>query len=294
MNFFKHIATAFYKSLYDIHWIAQQRGYLARALAYFFVFLFVTLCILLGILGRTASPRLSEVWDDIRADAPDATLTISEGTLSVTGLDQPYRHEFAFENGVTGVLYVDTVTTSSVALNDILGEADHVPVVLVTSKKIKMYDASGAEPFVENMSSFPNTTLRTEEVTSVIDGITAGRAVVGILLLLSLIVTVFVFGTKLVSLLVVAWLVYVVVRADKKAWTYRQIYTAGLYALTIPILVDAISMLVLGAPLPFVHTILLFVILFGIIYKGETKAPHVHEHTVPPSPPPPPSTSSEE
>lgn len=268
INFFKHIGTAVYKSLYDVRWIAGQRAGLGRAIGYLSALIFVISLVLVCVTGRTWVAGITGIWQDLLADAPEATFQVASGTLSVSGLEQPYRHEFQREDGSVTLLYVDTVSTSSVPLSGILDEEESVPVVLVTSKKIKIFDDTGTELYTDNIQSLPDMTVQSSQVTDMLNSVSSPRKMFGIFFGIALLVGIIILGSKLLSLLVVAWLVYIVVRADKKAWTYRQIYTVGLYALTIPILVDVLSIVALGTTLPFVHTIVLFVILFGVIYRG--------------------------
>ncbi|PIR76457.1 MAG: hypothetical protein COU32_02100 [Candidatus Magasanikbacteria bacterium CG10_big_fil_rev_8_21_14_0_10_42_10] len=271
MKFFKHIVTAGYKSTYDFVWMAEQRTRLGRALVYFFLlFFFVVLAV--GYSFARELPSLAlRYWSDVTSSAPELVVSVQNGTLSVDGLEQPYRHIFDSEdNGDSMLVYVDTVSTSSVSIDEARGDVtESIPTLVVTSKLIKVYDEHLDVVQTEYIEHFPAFSLTKDQVGERIRSLS--DAIIPWFLLLGVFVVTFVLGAwKLSYLAILAWLVYVVARADKKPFTYWQIVTIGLYAITVPTLIQGISILI-GQQIPFLYSVLLLFFLFGAVYKGMGK-----------------------
>ena len=251
--------------------MAEQRTRLGRALVYFFLlFFFVVLAV--GYSFARELPSLAlRYWSDVTSSAPELVVSVQNGTLSVDGLEQPYRHIFDSEdNGDSMLVYVDTVSTSSVSIDEARGDVtESIPTLVVTSKLIKVYDEHLDVVQTEYIEHFPAFSLTKDQVGERIRSLS--DAIIPWFLLLGVFVVTFVLGAwKLSYLAILAWLVYVVARADKKPFTYWQIVTIGLYAITVPTLIQGISILI-GQQIPFLYSVLLLFFLFGAVYKGMGK-----------------------
>jgi hypothetical protein len=270
MNIFKHIFTALYKSTHDFKWIAAQRYKMVRAFVYFFVLFFVVVLIRGGLFVQKVPNQIASHWGEVESTLPDFSIEVADGELAISEIEQPYRHIFEGDDGESLLLYIDTLTTSSVGTEEALGENEDMYAVILTSKKVKFYDHELGRTETEDVGQFPAFSFTKDQIKTEIEKWTEGAVptlfVVGVFL-----VTLFMGLGKLFYLLILSWLVYVVARADKKPWKFGQVYTVGLYALTIPILFQWILQAVLSITIPYVYSILAFAMMFGVIYKGGAK-----------------------
>ncbi|PIR75046.1 MAG: hypothetical protein CO030_01850 [Candidatus Magasanikbacteria bacterium CG_4_9_14_0_2_um_filter_42_11] len=271
MNFLKHIATAFYKSFYDVKWMAEQRMNMWRAIAYFFVLFFITVLISGFWLTRGFSSKALTLWDELTDNTPDFTMSVQDETFRITDLDQPYRKVLDGNDG-DGLLYIDTVTTSSVRIEDVRGEGqDDMPAIVITSKLVKIYDAGDEPVQTEYIKNVPSFTLTKQQVSDKIATFFQGT-MIWLFALVGIFVAVFLGLGKLFYLGIVAWLVFVVARADRKPVTYWQVFTIGVHALTVPTLLQ-LGMIFLGYPIPYVYSAVLLGFMFGAIFYGMKKTP---------------------
>jgi len=266
MNIFRHIFIAAYKSVHDLKWMASQRQYRGRAFAYFFVLL----CVVVGVRGwffvHDVPSIMSEQWNRIESQIPDFRVEKNDEGLSVTGIDQPYIHTFE-EDGDRVLVYVDTVTTSSIRIEDVIGTSTDTYAIVVTSKKIKFFDKDTEQTQTEDVSQLPQMSFTKADVGNEIrtldDTFPTWIFIFGVVC-----VTLFWGIGKMAHLLLLSWLVYAVARADKKPWTLWQIFVVSLYASTIPIVLQQGMTLLFGYPIPYIYSIVAVAILFAIIYKG--------------------------
>jgi len=272
MKFLKHIATAFYKSCYDVTWLASNREKLGSALAYFFIFFFLVVVIGGYLFVRDLPSQALVYWNEVTENAPDVAVSVQDGTLSISGLEQPYRQIFESTEGDAMLLYVDTVTTSSVSIEDARGDVvDEIPTLVLTSKLIKVYDQDLKNVQTEYIKNVPSFSVTRQQVSDKLTTFFQG-AMPWILLAIALVITGFLGMWKLFFLGIMSWLVYVVARADKKPITYWQVFTIGVYALTVPTIVQLI-MLLMVFPVPYVYSIILLGFMFGALFYGMKKMP---------------------
>jgi len=289
---FKHIITAFYKSFYDFKWITLQRGKMAYAFFYFFVLFFVVVGVRGWFFIQDIPTNIVAHWDMVETNLPeDFFVEKNDDGLSVIGVDQPYIQEFKEDND-TVLVYVDTVSTSSISIEEVLGTSTDRYVVLVTSKKLKFFDPHAKKTESEDVAQLPNFSFTKQQVGNEIAKLTE-RFLPGIFIVGVFFVTVFFGVGKLGYLVILSWLVYTVARADKKLWKFGQVFTIGLYALTIPILFQWGVQTFLPFSIPYIYTLLVGVMMFGVIYKGGAQEksdtpggqPPLPEPPTPPTPP---------
>ncbi len=287
MNIFKHIITALYKSLYDFKWIAAQRHSLLRAFIYFFVFFFVVIGVRGWFFVQDAPSAVIGYWETFETEIPDFSVEKTDDGLSFVGLDQPFVKEFE-EDGKSVLVYIDTVSTSSISVEDVLGDEEEMYAVVVTSQKMKFYDYESGHTDIENVRQLPNFAFSKaqmgEEITKWADRIFPGIFFAGVFFL-----TLLLGAGKLLYLLALSWLVYVIARADKKTWKFGQVYTIGLYAITIAVLVQW-GITFFYTEVPYIYSILALVMMYLVVYKGLTGTKDIGPSDVPkvPEPPKPP------
>ncbi len=70
-------------------------------------------------------------------------------------MEQPYKYTFE-EDGESVLVYIDTVSTSSISVDDVIGEDEEMYAVIVTSKKVKFYDYESGHTDVEDINQLPD------------------------------------------------------------------------------------------------------------------------------------------
>lgn len=267
MNILRHIITASYKSLYDFKWITLQKDKTFLSFVYFFAFFFVIVSLRGLFFVQDIPKNFASHWEVIYSSFPkEFYVEKNDSGLSLSGLDQPYITEFKDDNYLVTV-YIDTVSTSSVSVDDVIGDsATDKYLVLVTSKKFKFYDPSTKKTVTEDIGNLPNFSFTKEqignEVVKLKERMFPGLFFVGVLIF-----TIFFGAEKLFYLLFLSWFVYIFSRADKKAWRFAQVYTIGLYAITLAILVQW-GLTFFYLDIPYIYSILAFVMMYLVIYRG--------------------------
>jgi len=252
--------------------MAEQRMKMWRAIAYFFVLFLVTVLISGFWLTRGFSSKALTLWDELTDNAPDFTMSVQDETFRVTDLEQPYQKVLDGNDGDAMLLYVDTVTTSSVSIEEIRANvAEDMPAIVITSKLVKIYDAGDEPVQTEYIKNVPSFSLTKQQVSDNIATFFQGT-MIWLFGLVGIFVAGFLGLGKLFYLGIVAWLVYVVARADRRPVTYWQVFTIGVYALTVPTLLQ-LGMIFLGYPIPYVYSVVLLAGMFGAIFYGMKKTP---------------------
>ena len=270
MNIFKFLITALHRSVYDPVWVAKQRGSLGRAIVYAILFLFIVVSVRGILLFKDAPKEITSIWEHMSATVPDFSATLEDGSLLVEGIEQPYTFVIDEEGEDEVLLYINTIATSSIAIEDVMtvakDESSHV--FLITSKKLKIFDADTGETNIEDLSQFPNFATTKDEIGEYVISF-AQTYLPWIIAIGAIVVTLFVSIGKALFLLLMSWLVYIIARADKKQWKMKEIYTVGLLVLTVPVLVQWFILPILSVPIPFVYSFLLAGYMFWVVYKGK-------------------------
>jgi len=92
------------------------------------------------------------------------------------------------------------------------------------------------------------------------------------LLIPALIFFVFIFWSigKLIYLLIISFIVWIVGMFGKREWGFAEVYTMGLYAITLPTLISVLLVSIVW-PVPFLYTILLLIFMIGALFVGMDK-----------------------
>lgn len=269
MWFFK----TFYRCLFDIEWLRTLRKYPRVAWGYATVFIVVIAILQILPTALFALPRgFHEVELALKDTVPDFTANVRGGTLSVEKLAQPFVHEQKTDDSTFRVA-VDTVSTSTVAIESYIKDKDHDAVLLFSRDAVSYYDGSDGQTQVEQFAGSPDSTFTKGDLTAMFDKLKKfGVPLLGVLLTLAFVV--FSYLGKLLSLLGLTLIIYVVVRARKLTWSFKDLWTVGLFALTLPTLIQSIGRW-LALPLGPLYTIVFLFLMFAVVFgeKKETATP---------------------
>lgn len=266
--------TSLYQSIYHFSWLGVQKDNKGKAFSYslFFLFLLVLLQFLPLMWGI---PRqISALGHEFRNNLPDFEATVGNGALTVANLPQPYVKDLNIDGMVFRVA-VDTVATTTPTIEEYKNGTD--TVVLLTREGYASYDKTADRTESQSWSIFATTsTVTRSQVVSIIDKVsgTIGYFIAPLFIVGAYLVTVV---GKLAYLAFISLVVWGISMIAKRAWTYGQVYTVGLYALTLPSLLQLL-MFATGAFIPFLYTVVLVGYLIAAIWQ-EPRVPM----TVPPS-----------
>jgi len=227
-----------------------------------------------------AIPReVNNFWHEARNNVPEFVAEFENERLLVEGLDQPYVLDDVEEDGESYFLYVDTLTTTTLAAEDLFPE-DVDMGLLVTSKKVTVYQKSDSkyETVVFTDVFEEPWSLNNEDVVWWGD-----KIVTWIIWVVAPLITLFMFIFwsigKLAYLAFAALIAWVIGRMGSKKWEYKEVYTVGLFAVTLPTLITLV-LRSFGQPKPFVYTLVLVGLLVWAMYSGKERAGSVDESGV--------------
>jgi hypothetical protein len=247
---------AFRNSLSDISWLKANRVSTVGAWRYFSSFIFLLTVVVALPIGLAAMPVVQEVRQVAEKGLPTFSATMASGTLSIAGLEQPFVVE---RNGMT--VYVDTVATNTISrLN--------TNSITVSRLGVTVYNATTDREETRLWDIVPNGTATSEMVASNLLQLTSPTALVlwafGFVLLLF--ITFFVI--KVWLLIVVTSLVYLVGQLVRRPWYFKELFTMGLFAITLPtLLVMGLSMV--GIVVPYGNTLALFAFMTAVVVTND-------------------------
>jgi hypothetical protein len=276
MTFF----TSLYKSLYDVSWLKANKANRGGGWKYFFGF--VALVMLVVLAGMAVS--LFRVVPEIRSRAadsiPEFEATFKEGELSVTGLKQPYTYRGEDEDSNKFVVMVDTVSTSTPDLDSIL--EDDESGLLVTKEKVEFFDANQNNGRTQFFDEMPDTSFNRARILGWIQKFLSPVFIILLLGIIGLFVFIGLIIGKLFLIVIVSLIALIVARIAKRQWQWNELFTVGLFAITLPSLVSLVLPFfgVATGHIPFL--ILTAFMLALVLTKDETTAPAAGQNPPPP------------
>ncbi|MBT3419514.1 MAG: DUF1189 family protein [Candidatus Magasanikbacteria bacterium] len=268
MKFFKDL----YKSTHSIEFIHERRTSRRKAVVYGVPFI----CLFLGLIFVTLMIRVphiaKELVPTLQNSIPDITATITKGELSVTGVDQPFELKNDTESDERIHLYIDTISTTTPSIEDIIEENDTV-TVLLTKEGFAAYDRGDDSTLKDDFAGIDNVEISKQTALKWVERFVSGP--IYFLFAAILVIGLLFYGAlKLIYLGIWCGIVLLIARIagkKKEDITFGQVVNMGFYAITLPILVQIIA-LFSRISLPFIYTILLVaLLLFAVFHKSEEK-----------------------
>lgn len=260
MFFFK----ALYNSLWNFSWLKAQRHAPGKAWGYFSLFVLL-LCLVSVVPIAATLPQAGEEIKNKINELPQFEATLKKGEMTITGVEQPLvRRE---DNSV---FVIDTVSTSTLSLAQFMTSSDRGGL-LITKNKFELIDKEENREQVQNWEGFPDFSTNKEKVLGTISRYT-GAVVVGLgSLLLIVVFFVVIFIAKLWSILVVSLLAWAVSGLAKRGWKFGELYTVGLYAITLPTIVS-LTLKLLGVHITLIHFLIFLAFMAAMVITKDDKA----------------------
>ncbi len=254
-----------YKSVYDLTWLKLQRNNPKKAWGYF-ALLAVMVSVLWLVPDIFKVPgTVKELRENVVKEVPEFQATLKGGVLSVANLPQPYVLK---DSGY--VLVVDTVSTDTPALASYLS-GENASGVLISRKAIETYDDSRGQSRSQDFAQIPDGSFNRSDLVSVAQKILSPGSTVLLIIIMVLVSYVIVFVGKLISIVIIAFLVKIIARIMGRHWMFGELFTVGLFAVTLPSFINLIAAWS-GAYIPYLHSLALFAFLLAMVITKDEAA----------------------
>jgi len=274
------LINAFINSLYNLKWISAQRNEKKLAWGYFFVLVFLTSLVISIPSVRLLPIALGTVKTDIENSVPDFNAEFKNGTLNVTKLAQPFITRVNEEKG-TLLIVVNTMATSTLNVTEYTTSTED-SVMLISSKNFTFYDSTKINTESFSFTSIKDFSFDKNYVLQKLGKVVSGPFMFLIIFVLMVLIYVFTVIGKLLYLLIWALVVFLINLAFKKKWSYGQVYTVSLFAITVPILLQVLANLG-GVQIGHFYTLIYWALMMGVIFSIKVEDPKVEN---PPLAPP--------
>jgi len=239
----KQYLTFIKKSITDPTFIYKQRNKLDQAGKYFlFVMLVGSVLGSSVVIGIGYKPFVN-AYEKIKQETKDISLQITDNGFEVQGIEMPYT--FAASSEVNnqragGAIYVDVRPDAEIDIEE-LKKTYNNDMIIISQKNIDIYQKSGglvqsisAEDFGEELKGKNLVKILVDRFESFLSP--KGLFTIGLLLTLVL----FIFGTifQLLYIAIISLIMLLVSKKMKLSWSYKQLYTAGMYAFTLSYIVN--------------------------------------------------------
>jgi hypothetical protein len=250
---------AFISSLYNIEWLGAQKKQTAKGFAYVVLLMLVLSGAYSLYLVREIPNVITEGVTYLKTEVPDMSATVTDGSLTIDGVEQPYIFE-----GDDFLLYLDAREDSVVVLEDVV-DLDTKDALVLTNRTFMVHQ-QGSKTETHYIKDLPNFTFTKADVIGLGEKVALGLpAFVFFLLWFVLFLG---FGIwKIIQLLFVSFLAWGVSKIAKKKWLFEEIYTVGLFAITLPTILLFILSTFFDVQIPYAHTLLVLAILSVVILQ---------------------------
>ncbi len=267
---------ALWKSMSDVSWLRDQRKNFSSASTYFLGIILVVSLASAMYFSHSVLSDIAEVAQKTIVAAPDLSFERKEGKIQASGVEQPFMFESSVE-GQSFFVYIDTNTTSEAVPADFFLQAKEKETffVAVTSDAIRFIEGSTegiakseqkilAEELPEGGISTYGKSAKTIRNFS-----ESNRAFLMVTTVATLVLFVFYTLAQTAFVAFVAFLVWGSAKRKKTPWSFGELFTVGLFAITLPMLLGDVLPL-FGLYIPFLGSVVMFAILFAVVfYKGK-------------------------
>lgn len=250
--------TSLYRSLFDFRWLKERRNNPGQSWSYFFLLVFLLSGLVLIPLFLQMPSSLKELRSLADKKMPYFQAELKEGVLKISELEQPYvlkEKDFVF--------VVDTVSESTQLSNWL--EDDSFSGILITSDRAEVYNGVKKTSQVQFWKNLPDYRTDKNEILNLMDKWFRPAVVYLFGMLMFVILFIGLTVSKLITLVIVSALVLLISNFYKKEWTFKQLFSVGLFALTLPsILVVVLGGI--GAQVSFLYSLILLGLMLAIVF----------------------------
>ena len=255
----------------DIRWLRERRKDGVRGSKYFFGLLLIVSLAYSVTATYGITKDLKIITQKAAIAAPDLSFAKKEGKIVASGIAQPFTFESDLE-GQKLFVFINTATSSAAVPAKTFSESKKdTMVVVITEDKVDILNTADGTTYVLNASELPDNasipygkTARTVE-----EFVKTPRFFAMVVTTLAVIIFILFTIAELLYIAFIAGIVAIVARVKKAPWTFGDIFTVSMFAITLPLLVGDVLPL-LGVEVSYIGTIIFMGLLFAIVfYKGE-------------------------
>lgn len=256
MSFFNSL----YNSLYNFKWLRQQKDNTSWAWGYFFLLVFFVSGL---IVIPTAFKYFSDAptWKVKIQELPDFQANLQNGQLQVTGVVQPYIKKYD-----QALVVVDTVSTSTLTVKQFVTDESQF-TILATHDRLEIYNPQ--DKSVKTQAFVVGSDFQADRalVLSWSEKLLSNQMLSLFTLGFSFIILLYLIVGNLLNVFFVSLVFYQWSKKRKLDYKFKQVFTVGLFAITLPIILDQ---LIVGVPfLSLVWSLLFGVIMYWTLFKTE-------------------------
>ena len=280
-KFFKEIGNSVYNPQFYGNLAGMPKSF---SWSYFFKLCFTvsvifsiigTLMILPGILAISNGKLFTKIIQEFPAEL---TVTINKGVVS-TNVVEPYAVQISDEiktlsghkNTDKSVSNANNFVVIDTASDPTISEFEkYETVVLITKNRIFVKDESKGKVSIQSLEKFPDASVNRETITSVWNKISPFLWILTPLFMAGIFLAgVFGFmGYHLSSLLIIALIIFIIIRLSKRRGSYFEMYRVGLHAIT-PSVVGNLILWPFGVSIPWLaYFLVVLLTVFLNLRKG--------------------------
>lgn len=260
---------AVYKSIIDMRWLQARRHDGARAGKYFLGVLLIVAMINAIVITRFTLTILKESTKKIVQAAPNLILEKKNNRFVASGITEPFIYETSKEKESL-FLYIDTTTSSAaVSVSSVFTKKESVLLaVIIHNDGLRFIDGESGKEHIILAADLPNNSLISTGKTfaQMADIIERPGTFFILFSFMTLAMFVFYAIAQAAYLALLTLIVWCIVRLKRVVWTYSELFTVGMFAGTLPLIVGEILPL-FGWYVPFVASIVWLGILASVAFK---------------------------
>lgn len=258
----KYFFTAFYKSLYDSAWLKAVRVFPGKAWSYFCLLVFVFSLIAVVPTGLAFRSFSQEFGQNFSASAPSFQANLKSGKLTIEKLKQPFVYHLS-----DFTLVIDTKSTSSVEIEKFVTSTAG-STLLITSDRAEFHDAKTGESRAQTWSGMPDYSFSKGDVEAGLHQLaTPWYLALSMLVIFTGLYLGF-FVVKLYNILLVTLMVSVFARLSGRMMKFWELFTIGLYAITLPSIIG-IALALTGLEFSYVQFLALLAFMLAMVWSDD-------------------------
>ncbi|MFA6547396.1 MAG: DUF1189 family protein [Candidatus Magasanikbacteria bacterium] len=231
MSFF----STLYNSLYNFKWLRDQRNNSRWAWGYFFLLIFLVAGLSTISLGYKSVEEVPKIKQALYSELPEFQAELKNGQLQVNNLAQPYIKSYD-----KLAIVVDTVTTGTVDIKSYVRQ-DGQSVVLIAKDIVTVYDTQDKSIKVQSLKEFGDLKFDRAGVLKIVDTMFGTKMFLIAMIVILALMFIFLVASNLLNVLFFSLLFYTITKRLKSDWKFKEIFTVGLFTVTLPMILVQIG-----------------------------------------------------
>lgn len=252
--------NSLYHSLFDVTWLAAVRSERKRAWKFFFTFSACASILISVVLTGFLVPMLRSLEQNSLAGLPDFKVDVTSGTLRVSGIVQPFTQRLP--DGPF-LFVLDTVSSSTPTIESLVKNPTG-EIVVINRERIEVYSEDRNERKNYDVASLGDGSISKKDLIALVRWFFSPQGIALIALSIFVIIFIAIAVGHLTSLVLTGAVTYIIARSLKRPWRYGEIFTVGLFAPAVPLVITTLLTL-LGFAIPYLYSLSLLAFLLSVV-----------------------------